>query len=170
MKLRKSMRCLALLKSPDAFISYSRDFKLAENYPPSGTYFPFSRKIWPNLAKLQFFTEFFTLYKLCFSEDSLEFDSWGWNQCAPSPVHTTLNSHYSLGQLLFALDLQELSGILPAAEAARACSGTWQSCEVGQLYPVLTGTCEEWKGWGQERLTGATRKSPLSTQKRVRIF
>lgn len=38
------MCCLALLKSPNAFISYSRDFKLAENYPHLGHIFPFPGK------------------------------------------------------------------------------------------------------------------------------
>lgn len=49
------MCCLALLKSPNAFISYSWDFKLAENYPHLGHIFPFPGKydgIWPSYSSL----------------------------------------------------------------------------------------------------------------------
>lgn len=74
------------------------------------------------MAKLQFFTEFFTLYKLRSPEDSLEFDT--------EDEITMSCPHHSEQPILswaaaFALELQELKGILPAAEGIlNLCSCT----------------------------------------------
>lgn len=94
MKLRKSMCCLALLRSSDAFISYSGDLKLAVKYPHIRDIFSRSCE---NITKFGQLTSLYWVYLLWFSKVSIEFDSWRWNQYAPSPVRSSINqTEYSL--------------------------------------------------------------------------
>lgn len=129
-------------------------FEIGRNLPSCGTYFPISRKKWPNLAKLQFFTEFFTLYKLCSPEDSLEFDT-----------EDEISVHHVLPTPLWTANIVLGSSFCPGAagtEGNSSCS--WRNSELVQLYPVLTGTCEECKGYLE------LEESCGTTQKRVGIF
>lgn len=118
------MWCLALLKSPDAFISRSRDLKLAETYPHVGHIFPFPGKndrIWPSYNSL-------LNSLLCINCVLLKIP-WSLTLRMKS-VCTMSCPHHSEQPILswaapFALELQELKGILPAAEGIlNLCSCT----------------------------------------------
>lgn len=85
------MCCFALLKSSKAFMSYSRDFKLAVHYSHIRDIFSHS---YENITKFGQVTTLLSLYKIWFSKDSLESeDEIRMHHLLSKPLLTKLKSH-----------------------------------------------------------------------------
>lgn len=121
MKLRKGMCCSALLKSSNAFISYSRDFKLAVNYPHIRYIFSHS---YENITKFGQVTTLYWVYINCvflkIHQSLTAEDEISMNHLLSMPLLTRLNIHYSLWAVKVCLGSAE-------TELDSSCNWSFQS-------------------------------------------